>query len=212
MTFFTEYKTYLKRAGIVSMLSLILCLLAYVLVLRPQNNSKKRLERNLEEQKQTYTVAQEAATEENRIQLNEHIKRLQDQLRDFVTDSEELTDLTFDISQIANGANLTSFSVTPRVKRSGGRRGTMTEKSKNRAINENLIDIKFTAGFRQFAAFMNALERHHPVLFIDEFTITRSSQNESVYQATLDVTAFVRKQQDKETADKGLEQALSAKL
>ncbi len=212
MTFFTEYKTYLKRAGIVWMLSLVLCLLAYLLVLRPQYNIKRRLERNLDEQKQTYAAARRATQEKNRIQLNEHIQRLRTQIKGFVINSDELTDLTFDISQIANREKLASFSVTPRSKRSGGRRGTAGEKSDNNAINENLIDIRFIARFHQFAAFVNALERHRPVLFIDEFSITRSSQDESIYQATLDVTAFVRKQQDNETADKGSTTTYSAKL
>lgn len=212
MTFFLEYKTYLKRAGIVWMLSLVLCLVVYVLVIRPQNNSLRRLERNIDEQKQTYAAARRAAQEQNRIQLNEHIERLRIQLGSFVINSEELTDLTFDISQIANRENLTSFSVTPQSKKSGGWRSTSREKSDSGSISENLIDIKFTSEFRQFAAFMNALERHHPILFIDEFEITQSSQNESVYQATLDVTAFVRKQKDNENTEKDSKTTLSAKL
>lgn len=212
MNFFTEYKTYLKRAGIVWMLSLILCLLAYVFVIGPQSKSIKRLERNIDEQKQIYASARRAAQEQNRIQLNEHIDRLRDKLGGFVIHADELTDLTFDISQIASRENLASFSVTPRSKKSGGRRSAVKQQNDTGSISENLIDIKFTAEFRQFAAFMNALERHHPILFIDAFAITRSSQNETDYQATLDVTAFVRKQKDNETADKGQTTTYSAKL
>jgi hypothetical protein len=108
--------------------------------------------------------------------------------------------------------NLASFSVTPRSKQGGGWRGTVRNKSDKHTVSENFIDIKFIAGFRQFAAFMNALERHHPVLFIDEFSITRSFQDGFVYQASLDVTAFVREQKDNETADMGQITTYSAKL
>lgn len=212
MGFFTEYKTYLKRAGIVWMLSLVLCLLAYMFGLRPQNDGIKRLERSIEEQKQVYAAARRAAQEQNRIQLSEHIDRLRDKLGDFVINSDELTDLTFDISQMADRENLASFSVTPRSKQGGRRRGAARKEVEARSISENLIDIKFTAGFHQFAAFMNALERNNPILFVDAFEIIRSSQNESVYQATLDVTAFVKKQRDHETADKGQTRTYSAKL
>ena len=214
MTFTRRYQTYLTRAVMLWMVSLALCFLAYMIVLRPQNSSRRRLEGALAEQKQLYASARRAAQEETKIQLNEQIERLRDRLRTFVIDPEELTDLTIDISQMANREKLASFSVTTRgKKRSAGSRGVASEKeSETNHIKENLIDIKFDAGFHQFAIFVNALERHHPILFIDEFTINHSNRNDAVYRATLDVTTFIRKQQANETADKGLESAFSAQL
>lgn len=213
MMFIRGYKTYLTGAAILWAVSLVLCLLAYVLVLRPQNNSRRRLESSLAEQKQLYASARRAAQEQTRIQLHEQIERLRDQLEGFVVDFEEFTDLTFDISQIASREDLVSLSVTTRAKRSAGRGGVAAgAKPDTHRISENYIDIKFTAGFHQFATFVNALERHRPVLFIDEFRITRSTQNDSVYQVTLDVAALVKKQQDNETADAALTPTFSANL
>ena len=213
MIFISEYKTYLTRAAIIWMVSLGLCLLTYVIVLRQQNNSKRRLESTLAEQKQLYASAQRAAQEQARIQLNEQIERLRDQLKNFAIDHEKLTNLTFDISQIANRENLSSFSVMTRRKRSSDRLGIPAKaESDAHHISENLFDISFNAGFHQFAIFVNTLERHRPVLFIDEFKITRSTKKDSVYQATLDVAAFVRKQQNNETADTASTSAFSAKL
>lgn len=214
MTFLRIYKTYLTRAAMIWMVSLVLCILAYVIMLRPQNSSQRRLENTLAEQKQLYASARRAAQEETKIQLNEQIEHLRDQLRTFAIDLEQLTDLTFDISQMANQENLASFSVTTRgIKRSAGRRSVVAGKeSETSHIRENHIDIKFTAGFHQFATFVNALERHRPVLFINEFNISRSNQNDVVFQVTLDVAAFVRKQQDNETADTALTSNFSAKL
>jgi Tfp pilus assembly protein PilO len=196
------YKTYLTKAAMIGAVFLALCLLAYGVVLRPQNNSKKRLEKTLAEQKQIYASARRAAQEQTRIQLDEQIERLRDQLKGFVVDLEDSTHLTFDISQMASKENLSSLSVTTRAQSRTSRHGVAVgAKPKTHHINENHIDIKFNAGFRQFATFVNALERHRPVLFIDEFKITRSNQDESVFQVTLDVEAFVRKQQNHETAD-----------
>lgn len=209
MNFIREYKTYLKGAAAIWMVSLILCLLGYMIVLRPQNNHKRRLNNVLAEQKQLYASARRAAQEKTKIELNVQLEQLSDHLKAFVIDLEELTDLTFDISQIANQENLASFSVTPRSQRSTGRQDVAGEEADTKHIHENLIDIRFTAGFRQFATFVNALERHHPVLFIDEFKINHSTQNESMYQATLDVAAFVRNQQK---ADTKLTSTVSAKL
>jgi Tfp pilus assembly protein PilO len=213
MTFLRVYKTYLTGAAIIWIVSLVLSLLAYMIVLRPQNNSKKRLESNLAEQKQLYASAQRAAQEETRIQLNEQIERLRDQLNNFAIDSEELTDLTFDISQIANRENLASFSVTTNSKKGASRSSAAAKKdSETNHIGENFIDIKFTAGFHQFAIFVNALERHRPVLFIDEFKINRSTKDDSSYQAILDVAAFVKKKQNNETADTASTSTFSTKL
>lgn len=213
MTFIREYKTYLTRAVIVWTASIVLCLLAYMILLRPQNNSKRHLESTLAEQKQLLASARRAAQEQTQIQLNEQIERLRIQLEDFVVDLESISDLTYEVTQIANRENLASFNMTTRTKKKGGRRSITTkEKSETNHITENLIDINFTAGFRQFATFVNALERHRPVLFIDEFKIERSTQNHSVYKATLDVAIFVRKQQDHEKASKSLTSTLSARL
>ena len=197
-----KYKTYLTKAAMLWAVFLGLCLLAYGIVLRPQNNSKEHLEKTLTEQKQVYASARRAAQEQTRIQLDEQIEQLRDQLKGFVVDLEESTNLTFDISQMASQENLSSLSVTTRAQRRASKGGVAVgAKSETHHINENHIDIKFNAGFRQFATFVNALERHRPVLFIDEFKITRSNQDESVFQVTLDVAAFVRKEQSNETAD-----------
>ena len=212
MTCIKRYKTYLTRAAMIWAVSVVLFLLAYGIVLRPQNNSMKHLENTLAEQKQLYATVRKAAQEETKIQLYEEIERLRDQLKGFVIDPEESSDLTFDISQIASRENLTSLSVAYAKKSARRLRSAAGTKSEINHLSENHIDIEFTAGFRQFATFVNALERHRPVLFIDEFRITRSTQNDSVYQVTLDVAALVRKQQNNETADTALTPTFSTKI
>jgi len=63
-------------------------------------------------------------------------------------------------------------------------------------IYENYIDISFNAGFSQFAALLNALERHWPVVFVDKFTITRSRQDNLERPVTMNLTVFVKKKQE----------------
>jgi Tfp pilus assembly protein PilO len=201
MAFIRVYKTYLTGTAIVWAASLALCLLAYVFVLRPQYNNKRQLDSTFAEQQQLYAAARRAAQEETKIRLNEQIERLRDRIKSFVVDLEESTDLTFDISQIANRENLDELSVTMRAERStrGSSVGAGAQ-SKPSYIDEHYIDIKFSAGFLQFATFVNALERHRPILFIDEFKIALSRKNDPVYQVTIDVAAFVNKQKHNETA------------
>ncbi len=197
MSFKKTHKKYLITTGIIWAACFVAFLLAYILVLGPQKNLEKSLENKLAERKQVYESAQRAAQKETKIQLNEQIEHLQSRLQDFVIDFEDSANLTFDISQIANEKKVASFSI-----KSKDIRGLSTIPD-CKYICENHIVISFTGGFNQFVTFLNALERHRPVLFVDKFTITRSGQDDSDFEVSLNVAAFVKKQQDGKTADKG---------
>ena len=200
------YKKYLITAGAIWAACFVVFLLAYLLVLGPQKNYIKRTENKLTEKKQVLESAQRAAREETKIQLNEQIERLQSRLKDFVIDFEDSANLTFDISQIANEEKVSSFSI--KTKDSRG----LSEIPDCIYICESHIEISFTGGFNQFATFLNALERHRPVLFIDKFSITRSGQKGAEYQVGLNVTVFVRKPQEGKTAGKQPAQIYGKKI
>ncbi len=190
MTFIKTHKKYLTTAGLIWAACFVVFLFAYMLVLGPQKNYKNHLENELAERKQVYESALRAAQKETKIRLNEQIERLRSRLKDFVVDFEDSANLTFDISQIANEKKVASFS--SKVKKSRGL-STITD---YKYIYENHIVISFIGDFNQFATFLNALERHRPVIFVDKFTITRSGQSDSVYKVSLNVAALVKKQQD----------------
>ena len=205
MVLIAIHKKYLTKAAIVWAACLVLFLLAYVVVLRPQYLNGKWLEKTLAEKKQLYESAQRAAQETTRNQLSLQIQQLRDRLHDFVIDFEDSANLTFDIGQIANEKKVASFSVKGKEKR------TSSAVPDCNSISESHMDISFVSGFYQFATFVNALERHKPVLFVNEFAITRSNQSDSVYEVTLDVAAFVNKPRERETADKASPPVLNAK-
>ena len=188
MTFIKTHKKYLTTAGLIWAACFVVFLLAYMLVLGPQKNYKNNIENEIAERKQAYESALRAAQKETKIRLNEQIERLQSRLEDFVIDFEDSANLTFDISQIANEKKVASFSIKGK-----DRRGPSI-KSEAKYICENHIVISFIGDFNQFATFLNALERHRPVIFVDKFTITRSGQDSSVYRVTLNVAALVKKQ------------------
>lgn len=204
--FIKSYKKYLTRAAIVWAACLVLFVLAYLFVLGPQKNSRRNLENKLDEKKQEYEMAQIAAREQTKARLNEEIEGMRGTLKDFVVDLEDSPNLTFDIGQIANEEKVSSFSVKNKNKQ------ILSDIPDCNCISESHIDIGFIAGFDQFATFVNALERHQPVLFVNEFSIARSSKNESAYQVTLDVAAFVNKQQDREIADQSSAPTIGPKI
>jgi len=189
-----SHKKYFITAGAIWAACFVVFLLAYILVLGPQKNYIKRIDNKLAERKQAFESARRAARGETKIRLNEQIERLQSRLNDFVIDFEDSANLTFDISQIANEEKVASFSI--KTKDSRG----LSAIPDCSYICENQIEISFTGGFNQFATFLNSLERHRPVLFIDKFVITRSGQEDSGYQVDMDVAVLVRKPQEDKAA------------
>jgi hypothetical protein len=186
------YREYFTKVALIWTGCFILFFFVYMLMLAPQKNSKEQLKKQLEEKKQMYSSALKATQKETQIQLYKQIEHLRNRLKDFVIDFEDSADLTFDISQIANAKEVTSFSVETN-KKDSSRDPAMSDKY----IFESNIDISFsTADFNQFAALLNALERHRPVIFVDRFAITRPNKNSSDRQVKMNLAVFVRKMQD----------------
>jgi len=207
MNFFKVHKKYLIASGVIWAICFVIFLFAYLFIVRPQKNTKRLVESRLAEKQQIYESAFRAAQEETKISLNEQIESLQNRLKDFVVEFEDSANLTFDLSQIAEEKKVASFG--SKVK---SNRGITRNKDEYKYIHENQINISFTGDWNQFATFLNTLERHSPVIFVDKFTITRAGQDESVFRVNLNVAAFVRKQQDDETASKNTGQVYGKKI
>ena len=207
MNFIKVPKKYLIASGVIWAACFVIFLLAYIFIVRPQKNAKRLIESRLAENQQIYESALRAAQEETKIQLNEQIESLQNRLKDFVAEFEDSASLTFDLSQIAEEKKVASFG--SKVK---SNRGITRNKDEYKYIHENQINISFTGDWNQFATFLNTLERHRPVIFVDKFTIARVGQDDSVFRVNLNVAAFVRKQQDSETVDKNTGQVYGKKI
>ena len=194
MSFIRTHKNYLMVAGAIWAASFVVFLIGYFFVIGPQKDYIKNSENKLAEKKQALASAERAAREETKIQLNEQIERLENRLKDFVIDFEDSANLTFDISQVANDQKVSSFSVKTRDNREPVAIPDCSY------IFENYLEISFSGGFQQFATFLNALERHRPVLFIDKFTLIHALQGDAEYQIGIDVTFLVGKPQEGKTA------------
>lgn len=197
MDFINTYKKYLITAASIWAGCFVLFLLLYVFVIRPQKYTRQRIENRLVEKKQLYVSALQVSQNETKIRLNEKISHLRDRLNDFVIDYEDSANLTFDISNIADEKNVAALSIK------GNDKTRIIEIPNCNYIGESHIDIDFVAGFNQFATFLNALERNRPVLFVDEFTITNSRQDESGYHVNLKVAVYVIKPQDEKDVKSG---------
>jgi hypothetical protein len=206
MTFVKSYKRYFKKAAMVWAVCFAVFLLAYLLVLGPQKKEKKRIRRELEEKKMAFEAALQASEKQTKEKLNEQIENLRNRLKDFVVDFEDSANLTFKISQLAGEKDVDAFSIKGKENVAGPGRKESTR------IDENHMIISFVAGLNQFATFLSDLERHRPVLLVDKFSMSRSAQDDSVFRVTLNVAAFVTKQQKTNTANKNSTQIYGAKI
>ncbi|MFA5239747.1 MAG: GspMb/PilO family protein [Phycisphaerae bacterium] len=185
------YKKYFIKLVLTWAGCFVLFFLVYMFVLAPQEESKKQLDKQLIEKKRIYSSALKATRKETKVQLTDEIQQLRDKLKDFVVDFEDSTNLTFDISQIAGGNKVSSFNIESKKSDTKSRAGA------NKYIFENRINVSFLASdFNQFAALLNALERHRPVIFVDGFSITRADKSNSEHQVDMSLSVFVRKTKD----------------
>jgi len=181
------YKKRLISTSILWAACFVPLMLVYVFVVSPHVKGKKQIEAKLFEEEQLYNNVLEVSCEETKLKMQQQLELVRNNLKDFVGDSEDLANLTFDISQIANSKNLSSFTIAAK-ERSGG---TPLPNCQN--IVESRIEVSFTSNFSEFALFLNALERHRPVIFIDRFVISRSVKNTSEHKVNMSMVVLTRK-------------------
>lgn len=185
-------KEYGMTLGIIWGACLMVFVFTYVWVLSPQSLMKQKFSSELEEKKQDYVAARGASQEGARKRLLLEVEELEDKLRSYVADSNGSTNLTFDISQIANKNDVASFS----IKSKANNNFFFFDVPQCSLISENRMDVSFMSDFRQFAMFLNSLERHEPVVFVDSFSITRSRQSDSGHRVSMGLSVFVEKRND----------------
>ena len=191
MSFMNVYKKYLTTVALVWAAYFIVLVFVYMLILGPMLVDKRRVEDKLAATKLKYETLVRESQEDARTKLREEIELLRSRMEDFTIDFENSANLTFDISRIAGAEQIASFSIR---SRDDSRR--TSDLTGGKYVSESQIDVSFNAGFHQFATFLNALERHRPVLLVDRFTVNGLRQSASGPQVDMNLVVLVRKQQD----------------
>jgi len=180
-------KEYGTTLGLVWIGCFILFVLVYVLVLKPQSQLKKGFSKELEEKRRDYTAAHETSQKETGNRLMLEVKQMESELRQFVTDSNGSANLTFDVSRMANENSVLSFSIKVRDNKG------VFEIPQCSLIGANRMDVSFVSDFRQFAMFLNSLERHEPVIFVDTFSISKATQGDLGNKVSMGLSVLVEK-------------------
>jgi Tfp pilus assembly protein PilO len=159
----------------------------YLFVISPRLKVKEKLVKEATAKRQLYETAVDAANEESKKKLAGEVDQMKSRLSEYITEFDDSANVTFEIGRIASEKQLGSFT----VKTTDQAKNSDQLASKN--IQENLIQISFESDFRQFAMFLNTLERHHPVVFVDRFKLSRGGVSGAGNSVDMDLSIFVRK-------------------
>ncbi|HUT31662.1 MAG TPA: GspMb/PilO family protein [Sedimentisphaerales bacterium] len=181
------YRKYFMMVAVFWLACFVVFLMLYMLVLAPQQGSQRRLLLQLDEKRQLHETAQTAVQDQANGKPEEQLEQLQGRLRDFVIDLEKSGDITLDIGAIATEQEVSSPSINLKDSR------TDAEIPGCKRICENYINISFSAPFDKFMTTLGALESHRPVVFVDRFTITRSTRADAEHPVNMELAVFVTK-------------------
>jgi Tfp pilus assembly protein PilO len=179
-------RKYFKVAGVIWVSCFAVLLLAYILVLRPQSKRLSWIENQVIEKKNEENTAREVANEKTREKLNEQIKNIKEQLNNFLIKPGDIQNVASEIQKIAEDTKLTSIKINP----SSGKPIGVFDDCKY--VSGHPITVNFTASFNKFATFLNELERHKSVIFIDTFSIDKSDED-SNHKVEMQLSILVEK-------------------
>jgi Type II secretion system (T2SS), protein M subtype b len=176
--------------GIVWGSSLLLFAIAYYMVITPQLKVRARLLKEVTDKKNLLNMAINASTEENKKKLAGDVELLRSRLNNYVSEYEESANLTFAISRIAGDKQVNAFTV--KTSEQDKQQDNLTSKN----LQENHMEISYTSDFTQFVNFLNTLERHQPVVFVDRFKIQRGDQSGTSNKVDMSLSFFVKRKQE----------------
>lgn len=168
---------------------LALALTAYVMVLRPQSDHRQDLDARIVQAKDYYARALEAARPELQARLTDQVDRLHARIEDFLVRAEDESQLAFTIGNMARETKVESFGIKP-----VGVKTSLLPEDRDRIV-ERRLNVSFLAGFTRFAALLNAMERSHPAIFVETFTIDRPQEAEALPRVEMGLAVLVEKTQ-----------------
>ena len=166
--------------------SLPLLVTIHILLITPQKEKLEILNNELAEKEQQHNTAEIAHDTETRTQLSRETERLNKKLAEYVVEYDDLSKVNFSVKKLAYEAGLRNFDISlvnPELYQSIAncyRIGSMN------------VRLSFNSTFNELARFINTLERHKPIIFVEEFSVEQPSGTETELQMRMNFSTFVR--------------------
>ena len=184
------YKKYLVTIAMIWGACVVGFVCGYMMVIAPALETKVKVEAELLEKQGIRDTANDTTSAIAKKRLKDELAKLQATLGDYAVSYENAAGLTFDISKIVTDKGIVGFKIISLSKDS------FAPIQNCKSIGENMFKIGFEGSFQQFAYFLNRLERHTPVIFIDEFSIEAQHSDKENKTVSMAVSVFVLKPKD----------------
>jgi Tfp pilus assembly protein PilO len=180
---------YLKTAIAIWGISIAVFVLVFMLVLKPQMAKRDSLGREYKDVKSTADTAKVEAEDSARQELQKQIDDMKAQLSRFVLSSKDniQTLASIEIYNMSKEIGLDAFNIDPWSA------GEVSAFSECKFVFGQSIKVSFNATFREFAKFLNMLERYKSVIFIDTFSITSVNKENEKHKVEMNLAVLVEK-------------------
>lgn len=162
----------------------------YGLFYLPQKVELAQVQKQCSESRTELEQARLAAQDQTKEKMKRKSEETSRLISGFSTEYDRMTELVFQIGQIANDLRLAEFSSKNEKKKD------QSTVANSKTLDEGWLNVEFFATFNQFAEFINRLERHSPVIFIEEVSFRRGTSSGKGHSASLRLSFLAEKETD----------------
>ncbi len=154
----------------------------YFLLYTPQRSELLQVNNQCAENQISLEQAQLAAQDQTKAKQKQQCEEVSQLISGFSTQQDAVTELVFEIGRIANELRLSGFSSKNQKQKSYSTVG------ESELVSEVWLNVDFQATFEQFVQFVNRLECHSPVVFVEEISFRRGPQSGKGNEASLQLS------------------------
>ena len=155
---------------------------SYFLLYAPQQFEFSQVKNQCAESQTVLEQAELAAQDKTKAKQKQQSKEVSQLISGFSTQQDTTTELVFEIGRIASELRLAEFSSKNQKQKNYSTVG------KSKLVSEVWLKVDFQASFEQFAQFVNRLECHSPVVFVEEVSFRRDPQGDKDHKASLQLS------------------------
>ena len=160
----------------------------FFLVLLPHDKVLKQLKIQVLEKTQIYNSLKATRSQAQQNKIKAEIENFSQNFCDYIINGQELNNLDFILSQMGREKNFDSFTSRNLYEVKNNKFADF------KYIDERRIKLSFVSDFKAFCAFVNELERHQPIIFVDLFNLTRDISGDSLPLAEMELAVLFEKQ------------------
>jgi len=176
-----KFSRYTIVTAVIWALSALIIAGGYFLFYMPQQIEFSQVKNRCDETQAALGQAQLAAQDQAKAKQKQQCEEISQLISGFSTQQDAVTELVFEIGRIANDLRLSEFSSKNQKQKNYSTVG------KSKLVSEVWLNVDFRATFEQFVQFVNRLECHNPVVFVEEVSFRRG-RNTHEHEASLQLS------------------------